>query len=177
MELLMGISFGACLGLAVTLYLLLRKMALSGSSLPVTADWIDELSVDRYRPMLRLLDGEDLEFLRSQPGFTPKMAASLRVQRCQIFRGYLQCLNADFGRVCTAIKVLMLQSRADRPDLAAALVRYKATFIWIMAMVQFRVFLFRWGICAVDVTSLVQIFDRISLDLRAMVPVALPMGA
>lgn len=177
MELVIGISVVTCLALALALPLLLRKIAVSGGSLPLTAEWIDELSVERYRPMIRLLDGEDLEFLRSQPGFTPKMATKLRIQRCQIFRGYLRCLNADFGRVCAAIKVLMLQSRNDRPDLAAALVRHQATFIWGMFMVQFRLVLYQWGLGAVDVTSLVKVFDRMRLELRTLVPVALPMSA
>jgi hypothetical protein len=156
--------------------MLLRKVAASGS-LPLTAEWIDELSVERYRPMIRLLDGEDLEFLRSQPGFTPKMEAKLRTQRCQIFRGYLRCLNADFGRVCAALKILMLQSRNDRPDLAAALMRYQAIFVLGMCMVQCRLVLYRWGVCAVDVTGLVDVFDKMRLELRTLVPVALPMGA
>lgn len=177
MELVIGISVVTCLAMALALPMLLRKVAVSGGSLPLTAEWIDELSIERYRPMLRLLDGEDLEFLRSQPGFTPKMATKLRMQRCLIFRGYLQCLNADFGRVCTAMKVLMLQSRNDRPDLAAELMRHQATFLWGMATVRFRLVLYRWGVCAVDVTSLVQILDSMRLDLRALVPVALPMGA
>jgi len=110
MELAFGILIITCLALAIMLPFLLKKVATSGGSLPVTAEWIDELSVERYRPMLRLLDGADLEFLRSQPGFNNAMAIKLRAQRCQIFRGYLRCLDADFGRVCGAIKVLMLQS-------------------------------------------------------------------
>lgn len=177
MELVIGISVVTCLALALALPLLLRKVAVSGSSLPVTAEWIDELSVERYRPMVRLLDGEDLEFLRSQPGFTPKMATKLRIQRCQIFREYLRCLNADFGRVCAALKVLMLQSRNDRPDLAAALVRHQATFFWGMFLIQVRLFLFRWGVCGVDATSLVKVFDLMRIELRTLVPVAQPMGA
>lgn len=177
MELVICISVVTCLALALALPLLLRKVAVSGGSLPVTPEWIDELSVERYRPMIRLLDGEDLEFLRSQPGFTPKMATKLRIQRCQIFRGYLRCLNADFGRVCGAIKVLMLQSRNDRPDLAAALVRHQATFALGMVMVQFRLVLYRWGLGRVDVTRLVEIFDQMRMQLRTLVPVVLPMGA
>jgi hypothetical protein len=176
MELVICISVVTCLALALALPMLLRKVAASGS-LPLTAEWIDELSVERYRPMIRLLDGEDLEFLRTQPGFTPKMEAKLRMQRCQIFRGYLRCLNADYGRVCAALKVLMLQSRNDRPDLAAALMRYQATFVLGMCMVQCRLVLYRWGVCAVDVTGLVDVFDKMRLELRTLVPVALPMGA
>jgi hypothetical protein len=176
MELAIGISIIVCLVLAFTVPLLVRKVAVSGGSMPVTAEWIDELSIERYRPMIRLLDGGDLEFLRSQPGFTSAMASKLRVQRCQIFKGYLRCLEADFGRVCGAIKVLMLQSRNDRPDLAAALVRHQATFLWGMSVVQVRLLLYRWGVCAVDVTRLVELFDTMRLELRTMVPSAMPVA-
>jgi len=177
MELVIGISVVTCLALALALPLLLRKVAVAGSSLPLTAEWIDELSVERYRPMFRLLDSEELNFLRCQPGFTPEMATKVRIQRCQIFRGYLRCLNADFERVSAAIKVLMLQSRHDRPDLAAALVRHQVTFFWAMQTVQFRLILFRWGLGGVDVSNLVKVFDVMRLELRTLVPAAAPMGA
>ncbi len=177
MELMIGISVATCLALLLALRLLIRKVAVTGGRLPVTAEWIDELSIERYRPMMRLLDRQDLDFLRSQPGFTPRMAIRLRIQRCQIFRGYLRCLNADFGRVCAAIKVLMIQSRHDRPDLAAALVRYQASFACGILLVQVRLFLYRWGFCAVDVSSLIKTFDVMRLELRTMVPAAMPMSA
>jgi hypothetical protein len=177
MEYVIAISMVTFLALAVALFLLVRKVAFSGSSLPLTAEWTDELSIERYRPMMRLLDGGDLEFLRSQPGFTPRMANKLRVQRCQIFRGYLRCLNGDFQRVCAAMKVLMLQSRHDRPDLAGVLVQHQVMFAWGMALVYSRLFLYRWGICGVDVTSLVKIFDLMRLELRSLVPATQAMGA
>jgi hypothetical protein len=177
MELAFAILIITCLALAITLPFLLKKVATSGGSLPVTAEWIDELSVERYRPMLRLLDGSDLEFLRSQPGFNSAMATKLRVQRCQIFRGYLRCLDADFGRVCGAIKVLMLQSRNDRPDLAAALIKNQATFFYGMFMVNTRLTLYRYGICQVDVTRLVSLFDSMRIELRTMVPAAVSSAA
>src|SRR5262245_18245194 len=117
-----------CATLAAALLVIVRRIASEGRDLPLTADWIDELSVERYRPMMRLLDGADLEFLRTQPGFTPKVAAKLRAQRCQIFRGYLKCLRLDFGRICGAIRICMLQSGEDRPDLAATLLRHQLLF-------------------------------------------------
>src|ERR1035438_6292521 len=58
----------------------LRKLDSPNRSLPVTAEWIDELSIDRYRPAMRLLDSRDIEFLRSQAGFTPKMEDTTREQ-------------------------------------------------------------------------------------------------
>ena len=177
MEYVIAISIVTFLALAVALFMLVRKVAFNGSSLPLTAEWIDELSIERYRPMMRLLDGGDLEFLRSQPGFTPRMATKLRIQRCQIFRGYLRCLNGDFQKVCAAIKVLMLQSRHDRPDLASVLVQHQVMFVCGMAAVYCRLFLYRWGVCGVDVTSLVKNFDLMRLELRGLVPAAMPMGA
>jgi len=127
--------------------------------------------------MMRLLDGSDLKFLKSQPGFTHKMATNLRIQRCQIFRGYLRCLSADFQKVCSAIKILMLQSLQDRPDLAGVLIRNQMMFALSMQAVQIRLFLFRWGICGVDVTSLVKTFDLMRLELRSLVPANMPAGA
>jgi hypothetical protein len=177
MGLMIGIPVATCLALLLALRVLIRKFAAAGGNLPVTAEWIDELSIERYQPMLRLLSGEDLEFLKSQPGYTPRTATRLRIQRCQIFRGYLRCLNADFSRVCAAIKLLMLQSRNDRPDLAAVLVRAQVTFICGMAGVHARLLLYRWGLCSVDVSSLVKLFDGMRLELRTLVPAALPMGA
>jgi len=177
MELMIGISVATCLALLLALRLLIRKVAVAGGRLPVTAEWIDELSIERYRPMMRLLDGQDLNFLRSQPGYTPRLATKLRIQRCQIFRGYLRCLSGDFGRVCAAIKVLMLQSRHDRPDLAVALVRYQAIFACGILLVECRLLLFRWGLGAVDVSSLVRMFDIMRRELRTLVPAAMPMAA
>src|SRR5581483_10292561 len=135
--------------LAAGLYRMARRMAAPQAQLPVTAGWIEELSTERYRPMQRLLDQGDLEFLRTQPGFNRRMAVRIRKQRCQIFRGYLRCLNHDFARVCLALKLIMLQAGNDRPDLASLLLRRQVQFSTGIAYAQLRIFLYRWGICGV----------------------------
>jgi len=58
-------------------------------------------------------------------------------------------LNDDFQRVCAAIKILMLQSQQDRPDLAGLLLQRQVMFAVAMAGVNGRLFLYRWGICGV----------------------------
>jgi hypothetical protein len=177
MDSVITMSILGCLALLLALCLVVRKFGFTGSDLPVTAEWIDELSIERYRPMARLLDASDIEFLRSQPGFTPSVLHKLRVQRCQLFRGYLACLQKDFGYVCSAIKLVMLQSRHDRPDLAVALVRHELLFAMGMVMVHFRLTLYQWGLCGVDVAGLVKSFDRMRLELRTLIPAAVPTGA
>jgi hypothetical protein len=146
------------------------RRVVAGSQLPVTVEWMETLSVERYRPMLRLLNEEDLSFLESQPGFNPAMAGRLRRQRFHIFRGYLQSLESDFQRICSATKLIMLNSQSDRPDLAATLIRAQAAFAWGLVEVEFRLALYRLGVASVDVTSLVKLFDGMQIELRNLVP-------
>jgi hypothetical protein len=148
---------------------LVKKVAFA-ADLPVTSDWIEDLSLDRYRPMLHMLDGGDIQFLRSQPGFTPDMAAKLRAQRTLIFRGYLKSLENDFTRICSAIKLIMLQCKHDRPELAEALIRNQCTFACAMLAVRLRLLLYGWGVCGVDVTRLVKLFESMRVELRTLVP-------
>lgn len=171
------LSIVGCIALAGAAIFLIRKAAPRPEALPVTADWIEELSVDRYRPMLRLLDEKEMRMLQEQPGFTPQMAAKLRRQRCQIFRGYLGSLSSDFSRICLALKLVMMQAGEDRADLASALVRSQLAFTCGMAMVRVRLALFRWGLATVDAAALLKVFDGMRIELRTLVPAAMPMGA
>lgn len=155
----------------------LRSVAAPQALLPVTAGWIDELSLERYRPMARLLSEDDLEFLRAQPGFTPRMIARLRAQRCQIFRGYLRSLSQDFDRVCMALKIVLLQSGQDRPDLASTLLREQWHFAANMFAVRVRLVFYRWGWSGVDASNLMRTFDAMRLELQGLVPVTLGQEA
>jgi len=156
-------------GLGVTAAALHKRLS-APARLPVTAAWIDELSVDRYQPMRRLLGQEDLRFLQSHQGITARTAAEFRQQRCRIFQSYLDCLHSDFQRVCLALKIVMVQSRYDRPELAALLLRSQRTFMLSLVMVRARVLLYRFGLGTVEVGSLLKLFDSARLELRSLVP-------
>jgi hypothetical protein len=147
------------------------------ATLPVTAAWIDELSVDRYQPMRRLLARDDLGYLRSRPGFTARTAADFRRERCRIFQSYLECLHSDFQRVCMALKIVMVQSRYDRPDLAALLIHSQRAFVFGLMMVHGRMLLYRWGLGSVEVSGLLKLFDTARIELRSLVPAQMGMAA
>ena len=87
MNLVIAASVFAALALISVLAFLIRKIGFGGKDLPLTSEWINDISLDRYRPMLRMLDEGDIAFLRCQPGFTPNMAKRLRTQRTQIRAG------------------------------------------------------------------------------------------
>jgi len=169
---IVAISALTGVGLGVCLWLLLRSARLAAGRLPVTTDWLEDLSTERYRPMLRLLDEEDFRRLSRQPGFTPQMAPQLRAQRCRMICGYLHSMQVDFGRMCTALKIVVVQSQEDRSGLASALLRSQITFTCGMVAVQFRLWLYRWGLGRVEVAGLVKVFDGVRLELRTFIPTA-----
>src|ERR1039458_9616006 len=92
MDLLIILSIPMALALAAVV-VLARRLAFTDTCLPLTAEWIDELSIERYRPMMHLLDAADLESLRAQPGFTPEMAAKVRIERSEEHTSELQSLR------------------------------------------------------------------------------------
>ena len=148
----------------------MRQIGSGSKILPVTTEWLGELSDDRYRPMLRLLEESDFRFLRTQKGYTPALEKRLRCRRVETFLDYLHMLESDFKRVCLAVKVLMVQSEFDRPDLASALIHRQLTFAWGVLLLQFRLVLFRWGIAGVDAAPVVDLFDGMCLELKTLLP-------
>ncbi len=77
-----------------------------------------------YPPIQRLLDPADLRYLR-QRGVGEEQIQKLRSERRQIFRLCLRSMVRDFKRTEFAVKLLMVQSAADRPDLAEELARQR----------------------------------------------------
>jgi hypothetical protein len=165
------------IGLGLIVVFLVRRLGSGHQLLPVTTDWLNELSTDRYRPMLRLLDATDFQFLRSQKGFTPEMAKRLRRQRVQVFRGYLRMLVADFDRVGAALRVILAQSEYDCPELASLVFRRQLAFALGLIDVHCRLMLFGLGWSHVDVSGLIRLFDGMRLQLHALVPVSSPATA
>ena len=152
--------------------MLLRRFAPGNQELPVTTEWLGELSAERYRPMSRLLDDADFQFLQKQNGFTPAVAKNLRRQRAEIFRGYLCMLEADFQKICATLRLVLAHSECDRPDLAAHLLQYQIRFAAGIVGARCRLLLFRVGVNAVDAADLVKLFESMRIELTAMVPSA-----
>lgn len=147
---------------AVTVIALARvvwRAAFSYKRLPVTAEWIAGLAELGRPPALQLPRGSE-----------KRLPAASRRERCRVFKDYLQRLEEDFGRATLALKVVMLQSHRDRPDLAAALLQHQLTFGCGMASARARLLLYGWGIGSVDVSRPVRAFEAVAGQLRAALP-------
>ena len=133
---------------------------------------IDQLSLDRYRPMFRLLSSCDIEFMRACPGTTARHVRKLRERRACILRQYLSSLSHDFHCVCRETRGLIANSGYDRSALAVALLRGQVDFARNMAVVRIRLALYRFGMAQVELGSLLYLFDSARLHLRELVPSA-----
>ena len=136
----------------------------------VPPGWSPELSVDRYRPMFRLLEDADIRFLRTQPGATPALVRRLRRQRYLVFRGYLSSLQHDFHQACRALVLVAMQSQTDRRDIIGALVASELKFSMGVFRVRCRLFLYRWNVGQETVANLVNLFEGLQLELIALTP-------
>lgn len=128
--------------------------------------WLHEFSIEKYRPMQRLLTREDYEFLRSQPGFTPTVAKMLQARRRRVLRLYLADLGRDFENVYALAKLCLVHSAEDRPGLALALLRQKWTFRYAMGLAHLRLMLQPVGLSRVDTRALVDAVDAMYRQLR-----------
>jgi hypothetical protein len=154
---------------ACALYLV-RRLGADTQMLPVTTEWLSELSAERYLPMTRLLENTDFRFLQEQNGCTPEMARRLRRHRAEAFRGYLRLLESDFNRVAAALHLILTNSSYDRPELASVLLHRRLIFVCRVAEVRVRLGLFQVGWSGVDGTELIRLFDGMRLELRTLVP-------
>ena len=166
MSILVGISAIFGLLLAGSFVMVFRKLA--AENLPVDDDWVAQVSSDRYRPMERLLDETEHARLRGSPACTRQMLRRLRSSRIKVFRGYLACLSKDYTRVCSAIKLVLVQSAQDRPDLAGLLVRQRASFTLHLMLAELRLRLYALGVGRVDVVRLVAALDSMRLQLHGL---------
>jgi hypothetical protein len=170
MDLILSVIGLSCLAVGVAIALLLRRLIVGPKTLPVSVDWINDLSAIRYRPMERLLSAEDERFLARQPGCNRKMVRRMRSERRKLFRNYLACLSTDFGRVSAALRLIMTHAAQDRPDLAGILYKQQVLFIIGLLNVQWRLVLHTLGLGTVDVSGLVNAMEFMRLELRQMIP-------
>jgi hypothetical protein len=129
------------------------------------------ISADRYRPMLRLLSDDDLNFVSANAN----LRKTLRTRRRELFRAYLRCLTRDYAHLLAGVRYAMVQSGLDRPDLARALAKNRTLFVLAIYKVEFRLALHAVGMGKVEISGLVEAIE--SLRSQVSVLSAAPMAA
>jgi hypothetical protein len=122
-------------------------------------------SLERYRPMERLLSPEDFRFVQRAPGYRPEVGARWKRERRRLFRLYLSELKRDFQRLHTEARVMVAESGADSAPLVGVLMRQQVIFLAATLGLEFRLALDWAGIGAVDARPLIELIESMRLDL------------
>jgi hypothetical protein len=111
-----------------------------------TAEWLDSFSLESYAPMRRLLDQNDFEFLRKQPGYRPALEKRLQSERRTAFIDYLWLMIGDFNQLLKIGRLMLISSNIDRPEFARALGRQRTNFYLTVCTVRCKLALAPLGL-------------------------------
>jgi hypothetical protein len=129
-----------------------------------------ESTLDRYRPMARLLDSEDLRFLASRPGYRREVGARLRDSRRRVFRMYLAELSADFHRLHAAARRMAAEAPEQHADLIPLLMRQQIAFWRALVGIEVRLALSWAGLAPADARGLLDIVEQLQRTLAVAAP-------
>jgi hypothetical protein len=129
-----------------------------------------ETSLDRYRPMTRLLDSEDLRFVASRPGYRTEVGARLRDSRRRIFRMYLAELSADFQRLHAGARRMAAEAPEQHAGLIPVLMWQQIAFWRSLAAIELRLALSWAGLAPTDARGLLKIVEDLQRALASAAP-------
>jgi hypothetical protein len=125
---------------------------------------------DREDPPATGLDNEeplrpaDYDFLAEHPRFNRAVVRELRRERRKVLRQYLRCLRDDFRMVSAQVRLAIVQSAGDRPDLSSALARQQFRFMAGLARAECSMWLEAAGLGAVDFDDVIERLSSIRME-------------
>ena len=155
------------IGTSVTLVLLLCAVALLrsfNSPRISSAPRLDYREFD-HRPMQRLLDPAEFRYLRRRK-IGKEDINKLRRRRRKIYRLYLLDARQEFSRVQKAVKILLVSSHSDRPDLATFLTTQTLNFYRNLVLVEFCLTLHACGFEKMPQAELLRPLGMVHAQLR-----------
>lgn len=118
------------------------------------------------RPLLRMFSTTDAAFLETQPGYRPEIWKELRSRRAAICKGYLRRVENEFFELHRTLRLLVLTSEIDRPEISTLMMREASRFRLSLAKARFRLMLYSLGIETRPLTDLVEPLEKMR-DLLA----------
>lgn len=146
--------------------LILAGVALSYSRLMgtdqrdlVEESWWLEFDPSRYTVLTRLASAEDLRVARGWRGINAELEKRIRRERMRAAAAYLKEMRADFLRLETAGRMMVLAGNTSvefRQTLVEA--KFRFSLLWWQVRLQFA--LAHLGVGRVNAAKLVEAFDR-----------------
>ena len=121
-------------------------------------------------PVIRLFDQRDILFLRSAPGYHPRMETRFRRRRCRVLRAYLLGLRAEFLAARVELETLRVESPKDYRQLAPMVLRCRLRFAWALIPAYLCLFRYRWELGGPRLQPVVERLDRVRGEVRRFIP-------
>jgi len=157
------------LAMFAALWVLLKKSLAGGQN----SGRSKQIAACSEAPLESRLTPDDFNFLLDHPTVGRNFLRQLRRERRKVLRLYIRRLRIDFNQVCAELKMLMVQSRQDRPDLARVLLRKRLYFTAGVLQAELGMFCEAAGLTTVDFDQVVDApesilsdVDRLFLELR-----------
>ena len=157
----------AALAPAAMIFRLLRKISWDRLSQDQSSDF---LNIERhsYRPLERLLDPSEYEFLR-KCGMSGKKLWHFRAQRRKLFRLYLRQVEHDFLMAQRVLCALQAQGAADSPLLAREFAKQWLVLFRNLLMAELRLALHAIGFHTGPGAALLRPLEMLQAEVRMLV--------
>src|SRR5262249_34244466 len=129
--------------------------------------FLDNFSLMKYRPMLRLAGQMDRKYLSSVHG--DKLANCYRKIQRGLLREYLRDASKDFNRLYSIANAKCVQASADPGDLSMVLFEQQMTFILLVWGIEARLVLDAVLPFAMDLQPLMNSIDGLATQTRQLV--------
>ena len=139
-----------------------------------SGEWLAAFSVDKYRPMLRLFNSGDREWLEMQPGYDSRCVRRLTSERATVFAEYLRAAGRDGRRLHAAAWRLAASAQDDATNLGAFIAWQVWTLEFFLVRARLRLAVARLAGGAVDPRP---VFNSLDALARAVKLAARPVAA
>lgn len=167
-----GIACGGAM-IAVITFIVLRLRVYWAPAMPPAAEF-PELSLSRFEPMARLLSRQDLEFLKSQPGYRPEIGRKLQRTRLRVFRCYLVDLAAEFQSLHSMARRMVANGSAQDAPLVGLLFHQQVTFWRAIVALELRILTSNLGFASAlshaNVRVLIEAMNTLRTEMARLAP-------
>lgn len=130
------------------------------------ASFVDNFSVQKYRPMLRLATQMDRRYLTAAHGET--LASCYRKIQRGLLREYLRDAARDFNRLYAIANAKCVRAAADPGDLSMALFEQQMTFVLLVWGIEARLLIDGVLPFALDMQPLIQSIEGLAQQTRQL---------
>lgn len=162
-------SLIAIFSLVVAIALMTRfapKPDVLASSYGSDASFLDNFSLMKYRPMLRLASQMDRRFLTT--AHSDRLASCYRKIQRGLLREYLRDASKDFNRLYAIANTKCVQAAADPGDLSMVLFEQQMTFFLLVWGIEARLLLDSVLPFALDLKPLMHSIEALARQTRQL---------